>query len=79
MTSTFETLTDIIQQESGWPKSILTPDRTYASLDLDSLSLMTIFVNLEDEFEVKLADDAPYLPETTLNDLANFIDTKIGK
>lgn len=81
MSSTLETVIDIIHKESGWPTSILTPDKTYGALDLDSLALLTIFVNLEDEFKVKLEgeEDVPRLPENTLQDLVNFIDTKIGK
>ena len=51
-------LAEIINEETGLPASDVQPDKTFTDdLDIDSLSMMTIVVNAEEAFDVRIPDD----------------------
>jgi acyl carrier protein len=51
-------LAEIVNEETGIPASDVQPDKSFTDdLDIDSLSMMTIVVNAEDKFGVKIPDD----------------------
>ena len=71
-------LTALIQEETGYALELIQPETTLDSLDLDSLSLLTVLVNAEPIMGVKLVDNLP--PDAlTVGDVAQFITNEIGK
>jgi len=57
-TEILEGLAEIINEETGIPASDVLPDKSFTDdLDIDSLSMMTIVVNAEDRFDVKIPDE----------------------
>lgn len=51
-------LAEIINEETGLPEGDVQMDKNFTDdLDIDSLSMMTIVVNAEEKFEVKIPDD----------------------
>ena len=53
-----EGLAEIVNEETGIPASDVQPDKTFTDdLDIDSLSMMTIVVNAEEKFGVRIPDD----------------------
>ena len=51
-------LADIVNEETGLDTDSVQMDKSFTDdLDIDSLSMMTIVVNAEDKFGVKIPDD----------------------
>jgi acyl carrier protein len=51
-------LADIVNEETGLPTEDVEMDKSFTEdLDIDSLSMMTIVVNAEDKFGVKIPDE----------------------
>ena len=51
-------LAEIINEETGLPTEDVQPDKSLTDdLDIDSLSMMTIVVNAEEKFGVRIPDD----------------------
>jgi acyl carrier protein len=51
-------LADIVNEETGLDTDSVQMDKSFTEdLDIDSLSMMTIVVNAEDKFGVKIPDD----------------------
>ncbi len=51
-------LADIVNEETGLDTDSVQLDKAFTEdLDIDSLSMMTIVVNAEDKFGVKIPDD----------------------
>ena len=51
-------LSEIINEETGLPTTDVQPDKSFTDdLDIDSLSMMTIVVNAEERFGVRIPDD----------------------
>ena len=51
-------LAEIVNEETGIETDQVEPDKSFtADLDIDSLSMMTIVVNAEEKFGVKIPDD----------------------
>ena len=51
-------LAEIINDETGVPAEDVQPDKSFTDdLDIDSLSMMTIVVNAEERFGVRIPDD----------------------
>ena len=51
-------LADIINEETGIDPADVTPDKSLADdLDVDSLSMMTIAVNAEERFGIRIPDE----------------------
>ena len=53
-----ETLAEIIGEETGLETDAIQPDKAFTDdLDIDSLSMMTIVVNAEERFGVRIPDE----------------------
>jgi acyl carrier protein len=51
-------LAEIVNEETGLPADAVQSDRSFTDdLDIDSLSMMTIVVNAEEKFNVRIPDD----------------------
>jgi acyl carrier protein len=51
-------LAEIVNEETGLPVETVELDRSFTDdLDIDSLSMMTIVVNAEEKFGVRIPDD----------------------
>jgi acyl carrier protein len=51
-------LAEIVNEETGLPADSVQVDKSFTDdLDIDSLSMMTIVVNAEERFGVRIADD----------------------
>lgn len=51
-------LAEIVNEETGLPADAVQLDRAFTDdLDIDSLSMMTIVVNAEEKFNVRIPDD----------------------
>ena len=53
-----EGLAEIVNEETGIPVADVQPGKSFTDdLDIDSLSMMTIVVNAEERFGVRIPDD----------------------
>ncbi|MGL5858030.1 MAG: acyl carrier protein [Angustibacter sp.] len=51
-------LAEIVNEETGLPTEAVERDKSFTEdLDIDSLSMMTIVVNAEEKFGVRIPDD----------------------
>ncbi|KNX37409.1 acyl carrier protein [Luteipulveratus halotolerans] len=51
-------LAEIINEETGLEPAEVQPEKSFTEdLDIDSLSMMTIVVNAEEKFDVRIPDD----------------------
>jgi acyl carrier protein len=51
-------LAEIVNEETGLPVDAVEPEKNFTDdLDIDSLSMMTIVVNAEEKFGVRIPDD----------------------
>jgi acyl carrier protein len=51
-------LAEIINEETGLDTDAVQPDKTFTDdLDIDSLSMMTIVVNAEEKFGIRIPDE----------------------
>lgn len=74
---TLNKLANVIYQETGISHDLVTIDKRLEDLDIDSLSMITILVNTEDECGVKLID-TPAEQATTIGELVRFIVEQKG-
>lgn len=66
-------LADIINEETGVDAADVQPEKSFTEdLDIDSLSMMTIVVNAEEKFDVRIPDDE-VKNLTTVGDAVTFI------
>jgi len=66
-------LAEIVNEETGIDTGDVQPEKSFTDdLDIDSLSMMTIVVNAEEKFGVKIPDDE-VKNLTTVNDAVSFI------
>ena len=51
-------LAELVNEETGISAADVTPEKSFVEdLDIDSLSMMTIVVNAQDQFGVEIPDD----------------------
>ena len=68
-----EGLADIVNEETGIDQGDVQADKSFTDdLDIDSLSMMTIVVNAEEKFGVRIPDDE-VKNLTTVRDAVTFI------
>ena len=66
-------LAELVTEETGLPAADVQPDKSFVDdLDIDSLSMMTIVVNAEEKFGVKIPDDEVKNLKT-VNDAVSYI------
>jgi acyl carrier protein len=66
-------LAKLVAEETGIDAAEVQPDKSFTEdLDIDSLSMMTIVVNAQDEFDVEIPDDA-VTELKTVGDAINYI------
>ncbi|MEY4391090.1 MAG: hypothetical protein RLZZ400_833 [Actinomycetota bacterium] len=66
-------LAEIVNDETGIPNENVQLDKHFTNdLDIDSISMMTIVVNCEDKFGVKIPDDEVKNLQT-VGDAVNYI------
>ena len=66
-------LADIVNEETGLEQSEVQSDKSFTDdLDIDSLSMMTIVVNAEEKFSVRIPDDE-VKNLATVGDAVSFI------
>ena len=71
-------LAEIVNDDTGIATDLVQLDKSFTDdLDIDSISMMTIVVNAEDKFDVKIPDeDVKNL--LTVGDAVNFITKAQG-
>ena len=68
-----EGLAEIVNEETGIPAGDVKPEKSFTDdLDIDSLSMMTIVVNAEEKFGVRIPDD-DVKGLSTVGDAVSFI------
>ena len=77
MTMTFEKVKKIVAKNLSIDENKIKLDSDFvAELGADSIDLVEIYMDLEDEFKISVPDEE--LPNIkTVNDLVTFIDSKI--
>lgn len=76
--STLHTIQQMIAEQFELKLEDLVPDATLESLGLDSLSVIEFMFNIEDKFNIKMANE---LLENikTLQDVVNIVDKLIAE
>ncbi len=73
-----EGLAEIVNEETGIENDAVQMDKSFTEdLDIDSLSMMTIVVNAEDKFGVRIPDDE-VKNLTHVRDAVNYINNNQG-
>jgi acyl carrier protein len=68
-------LAELVNDETGIAADVVALDKSFTDdLDIDSISMMTIVVNAEEKFDVKIPDDEVQNLKT-VGDAVNFIVT----
>lgn len=71
-------LAEIVNEETGLPADAVALDKAFTDdLDIDSLSMMTIVVNAEERFSVKIPDD-DVKNLKTVGDAVSYIQSAQG-
>lgn len=71
-------LAEIVNEETGLPVDSVEPGKSFTDdLDIDSLSMMTIVVNAEEKFGVRIPDD-DVKNLTTVGDAVSYIQSAQG-
>ena len=72
----YEKLVDYISRQMDIDASEIKPDSTFESLGIDSLDIVEMVMDLESELGVELEMEEQKI--TTLQELAEFIDSKVN-
>lgn len=71
-------LAEIINEETGLPADVVQLDKSFTDdLDIDSLSMMTIVVNAEEKYDVRIPDD-DVKNLKTVGDAVSYIQSAKG-
>ena len=71
-------LAEIVSEETGLPTDSVLPEKSFTDdLDIDSLSMMTIVVNAEEKFGVRIPDD-DVKNLKTVGDAVSYIQSAQG-
>lgn len=67
-------LAELVNEETGIAADTVTMDKSFTDdLDIDSISMMTVVVNAEEKFDVKIPDDEVQNLKT-VGDAVSFIE-----
>lgn len=73
----FEKLRDYVSRQLEIPAEQITRDTTFESLGVDSLDIVEMITDLEDELGVELVlEEAGQI--TTMGEMADFIESRMG-
>jgi len=75
--SSFPTIKKLLSERLEIPEENILPQTNLESLNVDSLTLIELIFDLEDEFHIKIGDERPSL--VTMQDLTDYIDGYINK
>ena len=79
MASVLERVTDIVSEQLGVDKEELTKDTSFVNdLGADSLDTVELVMELEEEFDINIPDDAAEKIQT-VGQAVDFIDQNAGK
>lgn len=73
----FEKLRDYVSRQLEIPADQITRDTTFETLGVDSLDIVEMITDLEDELGVELVlEEAGQI--TTMGEMADFIESRMG-
>jgi acyl carrier protein len=80
MTTTLETLREILVKKYSLPIESIQPEATLESLKLDSLDLVETLFEVEDEFHIRVPQDGSVdLKITTVQDIVGIINRVVAQ
>jgi acyl carrier protein len=80
MTTTLETLREILVKKYSLPIERIKPEATLESLGLDSLDLIETLFEVEDEFHLRVPQDGSVdLKIATVQDIVNIINRLVAQ
>jgi acyl carrier protein len=74
MATTFERLKTILTQKFSVPAERIETDSPLEGLGLDSLDLIEVLFEVEDEFKIRIPQDGSSLKTATIQDIIDNID-----
>ncbi|MCX7904032.1 MAG: acyl carrier protein [Caloramator sp.] len=74
MIMVFERLRDIISENMGIEKEEITLETSFEDLGLDSLDLVELVMNVEDEFGIEIEEGQNFC---TVKDVVGYIEERI--
>ncbi|MGV9315107.1 acyl carrier protein [Streptomyces sp. NPDC003691] len=75
--TTYDRLVEIVTKLHDAPHDRITPDVTFAQLDVDSLTMVEISMRIERELDVQI-DDNELEADLTLGATTELIEAKLG-
>ncbi|MFG2721489.1 acyl carrier protein [Streptomyces sp. NPDC048416] len=78
MTTTYDQLVDIVTKLHDVPRHRISPEATFAQLDVDSLTMVEISMRIERELGVHI-DDNELEEDLTLGATTELIDAKLAQ
>jgi acyl carrier protein len=75
--TTLERLQTLLLDHYPLQREDLTPQARLEDLQIDSLGMMELFFNIEDEFQIKVPNDQ--VPLQTVGDVVAYIDRLIAE
>jgi len=80
MPTTSERIANILTSKYHVPADRIAPDATLESLGLDSLDLIELLFEVEDEFHIRVPQEGgPAVKASTLQDIVNTVDTLVAQ
>ena len=80
MATTFERVRSILKKQYSVPEESVTPGSTMETLGLDSLDLIELLFEVEDEFSIRVPQDgASALKLATVQDIVDSIDRVLAE
>ncbi len=75
MTTTLETVREILVKKYSLPRESIKPEATLDNLKLDSLDLIETLFEVEDEFHIRVPQDGSInLKLSTVQDIVDIVD-----
>ncbi len=80
MTTTLETVREILAKKYSLPRESIRPEATLESLKLDSLDLVETLFEVEDEFHIRVPQDGSVnLKIATVEDIVDVVDRLLAQ
>lgn len=80
MNTTFDRLQHLIAERRGIDAATITPQSTFESLGLDSLDLIELLFDVEDEFKIRIPQDgSSALRAATVQDIVDSIERIVNE